>query len=462
MMFRNLLKLTDSYKVTHWPQYPNGSDYLYAYWESRGGLYPETVFYGLQYLLKEYLSKPITMQDIDSAQVRFERHFANSHLFNRDGWLYILKMYNGYLPVRIKAVPEGTVVPTRNVMMTAENTDPNVPWLTNYLETLLCQVWYPTTVATISREIKKDIKAYLEETGDVTGLPFKLHDFGFRGVSSVESAAIGGAAHLVNFMGTDTLPALDMAEEIYHEPSAGFSIPASEHSTITSWGEENEYAAFLNMVTQYGGHGSQGGGLYACVSDSYNIFDACEAWGSGALRDAVREAPNMLVVRPDSGTPRVIVPQVIETLDKGFGHTVNDKGYKVLSDVRVIQGDGVNPDEIHCINEALKIRGWSIDNIAYGMGGALLQKMDRDTQQFAFKASYISGSFGERDVFKAPVTDQGKRSKRGKLALVEKDGVLETVAQDDDNGADKLVTVFENGKVVVDHTFAEIRERAEV
>ena len=120
-------------------------------------------------------------------------------------------------------------------MMTVENTDPAVPWLTNYMETLLCQLWYPTTVATISREIKKDIARFLEETGDIAGLPFKLHDFGFRGVSSVESAGIGGAAHLVNFMGTDTMQALEVAYNHYDEPMAGFSIPSAEHSTIPSW-----------------------------------------------------------------------------------------------------------------------------------------------------------------------------------------------------------------------------------
>jgi len=403
------------------------------------------------------------MEEVDYAEKRFNLHFGNGQVFNRAGWEHIVEVHGGFLPVLIKTVPEGTIVPTRNVMMTVENTDPAVPWLTNYLETLLCQLWYPTTVATISREIKKDIGWYLNETGDLAGLPFKLHDFGFRGVSSVESAMIGGGAHLVNFMGTDTMAALEFAHDYYGEPMAGFSIPAAEHSTITAWGEQNEYEAFRNMIEHYGGKGTEGGGLYAVVSDSYNIFKACKAWGSELLEE-VREAPNMLVVRPDSGTPHVVVVQVVETLDEGFGHTVNDKGYKVLDGVRVIQGDGVNPEEIHRILEALRVRGWSADNIAFGMGGALLQKLNRDTQKFAFKACHISGTYGERDVFKSPVTDQGKRSKRGRLRLIRnEDGTLETVQSNHwTEKPDVLRPVFKDGEILIDDTFAEIRKRADV
>ena len=457
----NRILTSDSYKVSHHKQYPPGTEYLYSYWESRGGLHPETVFFGLQYLLQSYFATPITRAEIDYAEKRIEQHLGPG-LFNRPGWDHILNKHGGYLPLRIKAVPEGTVVPVSNVMMTVENTDPVVPWLTNYKETLLCQLWYPTTVATISREIKKDINQFLVETGDPAGLPFKLHDFGFRGVSSVESAGIGGAAHLVNFMGTDTMQALEVAYNHYDEPMAGFSIPAAEHSTLTSWGRENEYEAFRNMVEQFGGHGGDGSGLYAVVSDSFDIIKACEAWG-GELLQVVRDAPNMLVVRPDSGVPRVIVRQVIETLDKGFGHTVNDKGYKVLNGVRVIQGDGVNPEEIHAILEVLKVLGWSADNIAFGMGGALLQGMNRDTQRFAFKASQIRGTYGERDVFKQPVTDTGKNSKRGRLRLVDLDGHICTIAEHEGSDEDDLLqTVYEDGVILNHTTFAEVRERAAI
>lgn len=450
----NILR-TDSYKVSHFKQYPPGTTHIYSYLESRGGVFPETVFFGLNYYLKEYLSKPITMADVDRAEARITKHLGPNS-FNRAGWERIVNVHKGFLPVRIKAVPEGTVVPTRNVLMTLENTDPELPWVTNYVETLLLKVWYPITVATLSREIKKVIKRYLEETGDVSGLDFKLHDFGYRGVSSEESAAIGGMAHLVNFKGTDTMIALEAAEAYYGEDMAGFSIPAAEHSTITAWGEEFEYEAYENMIKQFGN-----GALYAVVSDSYNIYNACEnIWGT-MLKEKVLAAPGILVVRPDSGVPHEVVRQITEILGNKFGYTVNEKGYKVLNKVRVIQGDGITIDEIGRILEALKIRGWSADNVAFGMGGALLQQCNRDTQKFAIKASSMVRNGKIKDVYKAPVTDNGKRSKRGKLKLVNNGGILETF-DSHQLGTDVLQTVWENGVLVVDPTFEEIRKQAGV
>jgi nicotinamide phosphoribosyltransferase len=446
---------SDSYKVSHYKQLPPGTISLYSYMESRGGLFPETVWFGLTYYLKEYLSKQITMVDVDYAEERINKHLGPG-VFNRAGWERIVNVHNGYFPVRIKAAPEGTVVPTRNVLMTLENTDPELPWVTNYIETLLLKTWYPTTVATLSREIKKVIKKYLEETGDVAGLDFKLHDFGYRGVSSEESAAIGGMAHLVNFKGTDTMIALEAAMIYYGEDMAGFSIPAAEHSTITAWGEEFEYEAYENMIKQFGQ-----GNLYAVVSDSYNIYKACEEiWGT-MLKEKVLAAPGVLVIRPDSGIPHEVVRQITEILGNKFGYTVNEKGYKVLNKVRVIQGDGITIEEINRILEALKIRGWSADNVAFGMGGALLQQVNRDTQKFAIKASSMIRNGRMVDIYKSPVTDNGKRSKRGRLKLVNKDGVLETVTVHE-LGKDILETVWENGKLLVDPTLEEIRKRANV
>lgn len=446
---------TDSYKFSHFKQYPADTETIYSYLESRGGMFPETVFFGLNYYLKEYLSRPVTMKDIDRAEQRVNLHLGEGN-FNRAGWERIVKVHNGFLPVRIKAVPEGTVVPTRNLLMTIENTDPELPWVTNYVETLLLKIWYPITVATLSREIKKLIKRYLEDTGDVNGLDFKLHDFGYRGVSSEESAAIGGMAHLVNFKGTDTVIALEAAEEYYSELMAGFSIAAAEHSTIMAWGQENEYDAFKNMVEQFGKSA-----LYAVVSDTNNIFEACEnIWGE-MLRRKVLENPGILVVRPDSGIPHEVVRKVVEILGNKFGWTVNDKGYKVLNHVRVIQGDGINLEEVGRILEALKIRGWSADNVAFGMGGALLQQCNRDTQKFAIKASSMTRGGRVYDLQKRPVTDNGKWSKAGRLKLIENDGVLETVTNDQ-IGHDILQTVWENGQLLVDPTLAEIRERAEL
>jgi nicotinamide phosphoribosyltransferase len=451
----SMILRSDSYKVSHSKQLPPGTTGIYSYLESRGGVFPETVFFGLNYYLKQYLSKPITMEDVDRAEIRINKHLGPG-VFDRKIWERVVNVHGGVIPVRIKAVPEGTVVPTRNVLLTIENTDPELPSMTNYIETLILKVWYPITVATLSREIKKVIKKYLEETGDVAGLDFKLHDFGYRGVSSEESAAIGSMSHLVNFKGTDTMIGFEAAEEFYGEDMAGFSIPAAEHSTITAWGEEFEYEAYENMIKQFGN-----GALYAVVSDSYNIYKACEEiWGE-MLKEKVLAAPGVLVIRPDSGIPHEVVRQITEILGNKFGYTVNDKGYKVLNKVRVIQGDGITLEEIGRILEALKIRGWSADNVAFGMGGALLQQCNRDTQKFAIKASSMERNGRVRDVYKSPVTDNGKRSKRGRLKLVNNDGVLETVSTSH-LGNDLLVTVWENGKLLVDPSFEEIRNRATV
>ena len=321
----NILLMTDSYKVTHWKQYPPGTEAVYSYFESRGGRFGSVVFFGLQYYLRRYLEGLVVSQEkIDRAEAFCSRHFDNAELFNREGWEHILREHEGRLPVLIRAVPEGTPVPVLNVMMTIENTDPRCFWLPNYLETLLVQVWYGSTVATISRELKKLIAGFLEETGSPETIASKLHDFGYRGVSSVESAAMGGAAHLVNFEGTDTLAGCLLAQEYYGAEMPGSSIPASEHSTITAWGMPGEPDAFRNMLERYPR------GVVACVSDSYDIFHACsEIWGR-ELREAVLARDGTLVVRPDSGDPPSVVVKVLDLLGEAFGTERNAKGYRVL------------------------------------------------------------------------------------------------------------------------------------
>lgn len=452
----NIILLTDSYKLSHYKQYPPGTTQIYSYFESRGGKFEEITFFGLQYLLKRYLSgKVVSQEKIEKAARLYAAHFGTDQLFNKDGWEYILKEHNGYLPVRIKAVPEGKVITAHNVMMTVENTDPKCFWLSNFLETLLVQLWYPCTVATISREVRTLILRYLQETGDPGLIDFKLHDFGFRGVSSVEGASIGGASHLINFMGTDTVTALTFIQDFYNtDDMFGFSIPAAEHSTITSWKQEGEIDAYRNMLRQYPE------GLVAVVSDSYDVYNACEKiWGE-ALKEEVLQRNGTLVVRPDSGVPKDVVLKVTEILGEKLGFSINEKGYKVLNPkVRVIQGDGVNYESIGEILENLKQNGWSADNITFGMGGALLQKVHRDTQKFAFKCSCAIVNGEEREVFKDPVTDHGKASKRGRLKLVRENGQYLTRNQDDE-GKDILETVFENGIILKELTFSEVKSNS--
>jgi nicotinamide phosphoribosyltransferase len=456
MNSNNLILNTDSYKASHYLQYPPGTEYVSSYIESRGGRYPQTLFFGLQAFLKQYLSSPISRDDIEEAEELLTLHGLP---FNRQGWNYILEQYGGFLPLSIEAVPEGSVIPTSNVMLQVVNTDPRVPWLTSYIETaLLRAIWYPTTVATYSFQVRQLIKAYLEKTAASTdGLPFKLHDFGARGASSNETAALGGLAHLVNFQGTDTVAALIAARRWYGAKMAGFSIPAAEHSTITAWGEENEEAAYRNMLEQFSGEGR----LLAVVSDSYDLWNALgNLWG-GSLRKAVMRNGGTVVIRPDSGDPVKVVTETIECLMRKFGAQQNAKGYWVLPEyIRVIQGDGINPDTIAEILAAMKTKRQSAENIAFGMGAALLQKVNRDTQRFAMKASAIRIDGEWRDVYKDPVTDPAKRSKAGRLALVEENGSLNTVRLESAVDRNLLVEVFRNGELLQEWNFEQIRERA--
>jgi len=454
---RNLILNTDSYKMSHFAQYPQGAEYVSSYIESRGGVYPETVFFGLQAFVKEYLTRPISQADIDEADAVCTVHGVP---FNREGWEYILNEYQGYLPLEIEAAPEGAVIPTGNVMVQVTNTDPKCAWLTSYIETaLLRAVWYPTTVATVSRACRNIITRYMEETAEsLDGLPFKLHDFGARGASSEEAAALGGAAHLVNFMGTDTLSGIMAARRYYNADMAGFSIPAAEHSTITSWGRDGETAAYANMIQQFGGEGR----LVAVVSDSYDFWNAIDnIWGD-ELKEQVQQFGGTLVVRPDSGEPVEVVQEAIERLMAKFGYETNSKGYRVLpACVRLIQGDGICARSIDAILAAMKARGLSADNVAFGMGGELLQKINRDTQKFAMKASAICIKGEWRDVYKDPITDPGKRSKRGRLALINDEQGYRTVREDAlEDQRNALEKVFRNGDVLVDWTFDEVRERA--
>jgi nicotinamide phosphoribosyltransferase len=459
---KNLILNTDSYKVSMFKQYPAGTTGVYSYIESRGGRYDHTVFFGLQAFIKEYLLEPITQGDIDIAD---EILTAHGEPFNRSGWQYILDNHAGYLPVVIRAVPEGTVVPVSNVLATIENTDPECFWLTTWLETaLLRAVWYSTTVATQSWKIKQVILDYLEKTGDPSLIDFKLHDFGARGVSSLESAGIGGASHLVNFMGTDTISGILYAREYYNAGIAGFSIPAAEHSTITSWGRDGEVAAYRNMLNQFAKPGS----IVAIVSDSYDIFNATsKLWGE-ELRQQVIDSGATVVIRPDSGDPLTINQKLIEILGQKFGYTTNAKGFKVLNNVRLIQGDGVNELSIRSILGGFMAMGWSADNIAFGMGGALLQQLDRDTQRFAMKCSSAEINGRWVDVQKDPITDSGKKSKAGRVQLWKGGGEWVSSVDQPKGWFDKgfgpftpmLEEVFRDGRLVKEITFDEVRANA--
>ncbi|CAK9068630.1 unnamed protein product [Durusdinium trenchii] len=509
----NIILLSDSYKVSHYRQYPPGTQYVYSYFESRGcdrEGWDSVCFFGLQYFLKRYLTgQVVTREKIEQAAKIYSQHFGdgtndNPDLFYREGWEYILEKHGGRLPVKIKALPEGTVVPVKTVLITVVNTDPECYWLTNFLETLLVQVWFPMTVCTNSRYQKLSIQKYLEETGcedwkPPGGAAYKLHDFGFRGVSSVESAATGGLGHLVNFMGSDTVIALLAAEKFYGAKRAvGTSIPASEHSTITSWGVDGELDAMRNMLDQYPT------GLVACVSDSFDVFKACREYWGDALKDKIKgrisdTSFGQLVVRPDSGDPEETCVAIMKILLEQFAEEVTETktGHKLLPPyIRVIQGDGVDYQSIPKILQRFKDEGIAAANITFGSGGALLQKVNRDTFKIAFKCAEVTLESGEaREVFKDPLTDDGKASKKGRLTL-QKASDITTYSEEDvykprqgvdgvkggtgflhftpdgnyvtvasgkgDPEKDLLVDVYENGMMLKDYKLSEIRRRADV
>lgn len=462
----SILTATDSYKASHYAQYPPGTTRVSSYIESRGGRFPASRFFGLQAILKQMFLAPITPEHIAAAATLFTAHGLP---FNREGWQHILEAHGGRLPIEIAAVPEGMDVPVSNVLVQVVNTDPLVPWLTSYIETAIMQVWYPTTVATLSAAAREVIYTALERSSDdpkgLIGL--RLHDFGTRGSTTMNAAALGGLAHLVNFMSTDTVPALLGGAAWYHEPMAGFSIPAMEHSTVTSWGRRNEEQAFRNILARFGGPGK----AVAMVVDSYDVDEAVGTLIGVDLKDEILASGGTVVIRPDSGDPRIVVPRILRTLNRCFGSELNRKGYRVLHPaVRVIQGDGMDLDSIDDLYHAVTTDGWSAENVTVGMGGGLLQKIDRDTMRFAMKASAIEIDEIWADVYKEPKTDPGKRSKRGRLALVNNGTAwndyatkiaFETVRIENLQGRSNLLRpVFRDGILLVDETLATIRERA--
>ena len=456
----NICLNSDSYKMGHYKGYMPNTEKVYSYYESRkGAKFEKTVFYGLQYILKEYLEgKVVTKENIDEAERIIDAHLGKG-VFNRKGWEYILNKYDGKLPIRIKAVAEGTPVNVGNALITIENLDSNVPWLTNYLETVIMNVWYPSTVATLSYEIKKLLKKYLEAThSNMNGLDFMLHDFGARSAAMPEAAKVGDSAHLLSFKGTDTVLGLTVPMKYYNKKDvAGFSVFATEHSLMTARGEEGEFDVVEHIIK------NNPSGILSMVIDSYNYRNCIKTLGT-RFKEMILARDGRFVARPDSGDPVEVSLDCVELMAKYFGYTTNDGGYKVLNDkVRVLYGDGINYNSIQAILQNLMDHGWAAENLVFGMGGALLNGTNRDTQRSALKcaAQFYDGAWHE--VWKKPL-DMSKASKRGRLALIEVSNngekSFKTIREDELNNEsdNKLVTVFENGKVVKEYSFDEIRE----
>lgn len=462
----NIILLTDSYKLNHWNQYPTGTEAVYSYFESRkGAKFDNTVFFGLQYILRRYLSGVVINEnEIDFAEEVAAGHFGDKGYFNRAGWEHIINKHDGRLPIRIRAVPEGTPMAISNVLMTVESLDDKCAWLTNALESLLTHVWHPSNVATLSRETKKLLAGYLDETADNrNSLGYMLHDFGFRGCSSVESASIGGAAHLINFFGTDTVPALELLWDYYGRAKfseIGHSVAATEHSIMTALGQKGESKIVGGLLKKYPK------GILSCVADSYDYYNFVNNIVGEQFKNEILKRDGVFVVRPDStthlhATPESLVVWTLGNLADNFGSTLNNKGYIVLNPkVRVIWGDGIDFDGIKRILAQAEAAGYSAENLVFGMGGGLLQKHNRDTQRNAFKSSAQKRDGVWYDIQKDPL-DKSKASKKGRLKLVLENGVYQTVPESDPR-PDQLVTVFENGELTREYTLAEIRANAKL
>lgn len=452
----NLILNTDSYKLSHFGFEEPGTTKMVSYIEARnGGEYNETIFFGLQYFLKKYMETRITMAMVDQAEKVVEAHGLP---FNRKGWEYIVRERGGRIPLRIKAVKEGTLVPTGNALVVIENTDPNCAWVTSYFETaILRAVWYGTTVATRAFEFRKLIKSFLEETGDPAEIDYKFIDFGARGASSKESSEIAGAAHQISFAGTDNIVGILAAMEYYNSPEVpSHSIPASEHTVTISWGPDREKEFFSNAIKVYGGKGK----MFANVCDTYSFKNALRIWGE-ELKQELLESGSTVVIRPDSGIPVEQVLLAVKTLDEYYGSTVNEKGYKVLNPaVRVIQGDGVNLNSVRDILEALKEEGYSASNVTFGCGGYLLQDLTRDTLRFAMKGSYAEVNGESREIRKVVETDPSKASKAGNLMLVKTEaGQFQTMRLEDISASVKpaMDIVYFDGVINREQTLSDIR-----
>lgn len=520
----NLIIATDSYKMTHHLALPDKLEESFAYMEARGGEMPYTTLVLLQYYIKKYLAGVrITPEKIEEARQKNIAHFGFD-CFNADMWNYIWEKHGGRLPLEIKAIPEGTPVAIKNVLLTIRNTDTTpdkcAP-LVNITETLLLKLWAPNTVATYARLVRTLIHKYHALSSDAPQflINFMHHDFGYRGVSSEETARILGAAALsTGFVGTDTMGALKLADEYYNEPMAGFSVIATEHSVVCSYGardkEPDAYRTIIEKVKKQCADVKPASGviILSLVSDTYNIYNVCKRILPALKQEFIgwtnnHGIPIKIVVRPDSGDPATVLfgynhsgkraydVKTLETInrialdmnisdaeagklvDKGiiqilmeeFGFTINSKGFKVLHpQIGVLQGDGVHYKMMNQMYEIMISQKLDIMNLVFGSGGKYLQAHDRDEQQYATKVIHVVIDGEGICVQKNPITDATKKSKKGYLKLVRtgptwKD--FKTLQSGDpgfDEAEDFLQTVFLNGEMVLEYDFADVRANSEI
>jgi nicotinamide phosphoribosyltransferase len=462
----SLILRVDSYKFSHPFSYPDENiEGMTSYGESRLPGHETIVPFGLQILLKRYLSQTVTMDDIDVAEAFSIAHFGRK-LFDRAGWEKVVREYGGKLPLIIRATPEGMPVRGRHPIYTVTVLDRDLFYMSAAFETMIQRgVWYPTTIATMDHSIRAKIKArYVKSGADLNLLPFALHDFGGRGVTCAEQAEIGGASHLVHFMGSDTVEGVVAANFFYKHAMSAFSVYATEHAIECSFGGGREDALrYLRKQLKNAPEGS----IVSIVIDGYDVFRESELLCT-VLRDEIIDSKAKVVFRPDSGDMMEVIPRILRMQEMAFGYNLTSTGHKQIKHVGIIQGDGVDHAAIEAVLDMIIEMGYSADCVIFGSGGALLQKVNRDSLRFAQKACAILVDGEWRGIAKDPITDHGKKSKEGVLTLVRSrmTGELMTARLDtgplNEEFEDVHKLVYYMGEFYNETTLSEVRERAGV
>ena len=462
----SLICRVDSYKFGHPFAYPDEPiEAMVSYGEARVPSSETIIPFGAQILIKRYLSQTITMTDVDAAEAFSVAHFGRK-LFARDAFEKVVTVYNGKLPLIIRSVPEGMPVRGGMPIYTVMVFDKDLFWMSAAFETLIQRgFWYPTTIATMDHAIKREIKNRYEKTGaNMDMLLFSCHDFGARGVTCAEQAEIGGASHLVHFMGSDTVEGIIAANFFYKEAMAAFSVYATEHAIECSFGKniDDELRYIRKQISN-----APAGTIVSIVIDGYDVYRAAELLCT-VLRDEIIASGAKVVFRPDSGNMLEVIPRLLRMQEMAFGCTLTNKGFKQINHVGIIQGDGVDHDAIKKVLDLIISLGYSADCVIFGSGGALLQKVNRDTFKFAQKACAILINGEWVGIAKDPVTDHGKKSKEGLLTLARSkmDGSLMTVRLDqsalNSEWEDVMQLIYYKGDLYNETTLAEVRERAAV
>ena len=472
----SLICRIDSYKFSHPFAYPKRPSKkikgMTSYGEARVKSDETIIPAGMQMLVKRYLSQRITMADIDAAERFAIAHFGRP-LFAREAWEKVVREYDGFLPLIVRSVPEGTKMRGSQPIYSVTVLDEDLFWMSAGFETLIQRgIWYPTTIATCDFNIKRRMLEYYTMSGaDLNMLPFALHDFGGRGVTSAETAEIGGFAHLINFMGSDTVEGILAANFYYKSTMAGFSVYATEHSIECSFGGGREDA--LEYIRhQLKSARELGVQILSIVLDGYDIYREAELCCT-VLKDEIIASGIKVVFRPDSGDMMEVVPRILKLQEATFGSTRNEKGFRKINYVGIIQGDGVDSLAIvNLLGLVVVSLGYTADCVLFGSGGALLQKVNRDTFKFAQKACALlieeNGVESWVGIAKNPVTDAGKKSKEGVLTLVRSKmtGELMPARLDlgplDSEFEDVMKLVFYKGQLFNETTLDEIRDRVKV